>query len=426
MNWYLDYDKKSTRSVARLGLSLAIWLFFLTPYVTARNPLQPGVELKGRAGLGAVAGRGEAVLFHNPALLKAQKTTSVTFELSTILLDHTYQNENVEPFSLKLFVPMAFLGVKKNFANTSIGFAAYPTGSFTEEKIEGVPVDLTPNDPALSYITATQGGYDAAFGISQKIIDGLTLGASVIQMYRSTSVKIEMQDPSMTEAPDPFIEGQYSGLFHRFIVGGKLSIGKVNLGTSYSVPTFLEYEGQSKPPELSADETYDVQTIEYSPAIYNIGLGYQHKKGLLAFEYSLEQHSTGRHRVTTGMSANDVKETILLDSHNFSLSNSLRISRRSNLTFGAGYFMRSVGEGDFPGLGGKENLGSGGMRFGTFEGISRYVGGTSFEFNRNKQSQFKVGASIEKGSVEVSPGKMGQGTYDLLVGMLHFSYSQEF
>jgi hypothetical protein len=396
-------------SIYRNGILLAIfWGTFSHQNGYSRPLIEGGSERRGSASLGIVTGRDPSNLLTNPAALTGPPGLEAYTEASLMKLDANYTHPVQGKFSTSVVAPIVSSGLRYGATQRlSFGLFFLPTGAGTRATFSGLPADITAEDSTLVRVTASETSYTTAAGLSYQR-GGASLGLSLGYFYKSQTVKLRNLDPDANIA-----DASYSGKAIQPKIGGKWSSGSLVVAAAYSSGVYRRMSGKGILIGTPEGESSRVHPVEYIPGEIGLGLEIRSSKFQVRFEGSREDYSRGSLTQTTGMGDSDVRQSNLKDVTNLSASLSIQLGVKSSITTGISQLPGNMGTGIFPGEGGIDDLGIGGVKFGQFENLNRYVLGFGFLRKISKTSNLSVALSYCQGTLNVQERTPGQGRYRL-------------
>jgi hypothetical protein len=402
----------------RLSFMIGLHSTLLASTAYANDPIRPGVEIKNKASLGVVIGDDSSSLFYNPANLDAPQGFSTNAESTLLSIHHSYKHPDYDVYNLDLVVPLITVGTAwRPNKKLIVGFSLFPTGAGTEATFSGLPVDITPTTTGEADVTGKQTGYNAALGGNYAIRSDFSVGLSVVQMYKKNDINIYVNGTD-----EDLVDGHMEGLFHQFRLGAQGKVAAVKMGFFYSPEVVMEYSGEAATPALGSEDYEEIGMTEYIPSQMGLGAEFEASKYKVFGEYSREQHAKGRFVAVSAMTSADSFETNLSDTNNLAAGGEYLLSGKHWLGAGLGYYEGNIGDPTWMGEGGEFNQGISGMRFGDFDGMTRYEMGLNYK--RAARTEKKASKNISKltykgglhgaiGESSVSDGLAGQGEYKL-------------
>ena len=396
-------------SIYNFGILFALLCSIFSYQKAYSRPLiEGGSERRSSASLGIVTGQDPATLMTNPANLSGTTGLEGYAEASLMKLDASYTHPLQGRFSTRVVAPIVSSGLRYGATRRlSFGFFFLPTGSGTRATFRGLPADITAEDSTLVRVTASETSYTTAAGLSYQS-GSASLGLSLGYFYKSQTVKLRNMDPDANIA-----DASYSGAALQPKIGGKWTYGPLVVGTTYSSGVYRRMSGKGILIGTPDGESSRVNPVEYIPGEIGFGLEIKTSKIQVRIEGSREDYSRGALTQTTGMGESDVRQSNLKDVTNLSASLSLRLDSKSSIMTGIARLSGNMGAGVFPGEGGIDDLGIGGVKFGQFENLNRYVVGMGSLRQISKNSNLSVSISYCQGTLDVRKQTPGQGKYRL-------------
>jgi len=395
--------------IYKIGILFAL-LFGLVSHQKAysRPLIEGGAERRGSASLGIVTGLDPASLMTNPANLSGRPGLESYAEASVMKLDASYSHPVQGKFSTSVVAPILSSGLRYGVTERlSLGLFFLPTGAGTRATFSGLPADITAEDSIIVRATASETSYTTAAGLSYKR-GSVNLGLSFGYFYKSQTIKLRNMDPDVNIA-----DASYSGSAIQPKLGGRWASGPIVVAAAYSSGVYRRMSGKGIVIGTPEGEYSRVHPVEYIPGEIGLGLEIRASKFQVRIEGSREDYSRGGGKQTTGMGDSDVRQTNLKDVTNLSASLSLRLEGKSIISTGISRLAGNMGTGVFPGEGGIDDLGIGGVKFGQFENLDRYVVGFGFLRQISKNSNLSVSVSYCEGALDVQERTPGQGKYRL-------------
>lgn len=398
---------------------VAIPLVLVALPALARSPISTGAALNAHAGLGAVIGDDPTTLHTNPASLETPGGARFAgyAELTPTFVKHEYTHPRHEAFALTVVAPLVAAGGAVKVGPADLGVVAMPTGAGSKLVVEGLPVDVTPTDSALSSVATETTGYDLAAGGGVALGRRVRLGLSLLQTYRENAVEIDVEG-----SEKQLLDAKMKAFTHRLVAGLRAEIGRVGIGASVTTPARRKFEGDAAMPALGLTERYDVDGIEYQPLVVSLGSSVSLGRFGVNAEYSYEGHAAGASEARTGMNPLDARETALSDVHAVSVSGDMKVATKWSLSAGVSHSTAAIGEGLFSERGGAEDKGISGMRFGLFEGLARTQAGAGARYAAGKIA-YGLSGHVIHGTATVGEDRPGQGEYSLFMAGVGASVS---
>lgn len=398
--------------------------------------LFPGVESSTEAGLSQTNTRGTTAVMTNPANIaelplprvkslrkeKSSRTHGVEVyaDVSLLSLNYSYARSGYETAVINTFVtPITFGASWRPIPAFALGLEIIPRPALSPQKVKNLTVEQA-GDISTVDATLKQGVILTALGAATKISKSVSLGVSVLETAEDNSLSA-IEIDSVTDTP--LVQMAYKGSFLQAILGARITPNPLgHIGVSYKTAVVKKYTGEvslsGAPSDVSSKQGY-------LPAVFALGGEYHMGPRVLFGEIRHEFWSAGASSVRSGL-PNAPTSTALQDTNILIVGGRYRWKGGDAVSLALGRYPTNVQFGSpLDGNGKPEGDAVGGIEFGDFDALDRYVfaGGYKHVFRRGF---VQGGANIQQGSRSVSSGYRNAGEYKLSVFTLIGGIGKDF
>lgn len=418
-----------------IAVVILIGVLIADTRVFAQSFLFPGVEPTTEAGLSQTNTRGATAVMTNPANIggiplprrkQKQKGKLLTrgFEVyadvSMVSVNYSYTRSGYDPAVISTTVPPVVLGASwRPMPQFALGIEFVPRPALSPQLIKNLTSEQN-GDIAVVDATVKQGSVLTGFGISGKVSPFVTLGLSLMETAEDNSfVAIETTSSSDT----PLIQMSYKGSFIQAILGARITPNNLGvIGVSYKTAVVKNYSGSIS---KSGTEGEPIAKQGYLPAVLAVGGEYRMGEPVIFGEIRHEFWSGGAATLKSGLPSAPTS-TALQDTNIFIVGGRYRWEGGHAASAAFGKYPPNVQYGSpLDGNGKAESDASGGVEFGDFDALDRYVfaGGYRYAMPRGF---LQAGMNIQQGSRSVPPGYRNAGEYSLSVFTLTAGIGRDF